>query len=79
MSEQQNLEIVHNVYAAFGRGDLAAILAQLDPEVSWRTPGPADVPTSGLRHGVAEVREFFALLLNTFDMQEFRPADPGAG
>lgn len=75
MSEQQNLEIVRDVYAAFGRADLESILARLDPEVSWRTPGPADVPTAGLRHGVAEVREFFGLLLNTFDMQEFRPAD----
>jgi ketosteroid isomerase-like protein len=34
MSEKQNLEIVRNVYAAFGRGDLAGILAQLDPHVS---------------------------------------------
>jgi len=75
MSEKQNLEIVRNVYAAFGRGDLGGILAQLDPHVSWRTPGPADVPTAGLRHGVAEVGEFFTLLLNTFDMQEFLPAN----
>jgi uncharacterized protein len=33
------------------------------------------VSTAGLRHGVAEVGEFFTLLLNTFDMQEFLPAN----
>jgi len=75
MSEPENLEVIRNVYAAFGRGDLEGILARLDPQVSWRTPGPPDLPTAGLRHGVAAVREFFGLLLNTLDIQDFRPVD----
>jgi ketosteroid isomerase-like protein len=75
MTEQENLEVVRNLYAAFGRADLEGILALLDPHVSWRTPGPPDLPTAGLRRGVAEVREFFGLLLTTFDIQDFRPAD----
>ena len=75
MSEQENLAVVHSVYAAFGRGDLNGILALLDPQVSWRTPGAPDLPTGGLRHGVAEVRDFFGLLLSTFDMQDFQPSD----
>jgi ketosteroid isomerase-like protein len=75
MSEQENLEVVCKVYAAFGRADLEGVLARLDPQVSWRTPGPPDLPTAGLRRGVAEVREFFGVLLNTFDVQDFRPVD----
>lgn len=75
MSEQQNLDVVRSIYAAFGSGDLEGILARLDPEVSWRTPGPPDLPSAGLRRGVAEVRDFFGVLQNTFDVQEFRPAD----
>ena len=75
MSEQQNLEIVQNVYAAFGRGDLEGLLAHLDPQVLWRTPGAPDLPTAGVRRGVPAVREFFGLLLNTFDVQDFRPSD----
>ena len=75
MSEPQNLDIVRNVYAAFGRGDLDGVLALLDPQVSWRTPGPKDMPTAGLRRGIPEVREFFGLLLTTFDMQDFRPGE----
>ena len=71
MSEPHNLQVVRNVYAAFGRGDLEGILAPLDSQVSWRTPGPPDLPTAGVRRGVAEVREFFGLLLNTFDIQDF--------
>jgi ketosteroid isomerase-like protein len=75
MSEQQNLEAVRDVYAAFGRADLEGILASLDPQVSWRTPGSPDLPTGGLRRGIDEVREFFGLLLTTFDIQDFRPAE----
>ena len=36
--------------------------------------GP-DLPTAGLRHGLSAVREFFGLLLTTFDIVDFRPAD----
>jgi uncharacterized protein len=75
MSEQQNVEVIRGIYAAFGRGDLEGILGALDPQVSWRTPGPPEIPTAGLRHGVPAVREFFGLLLNTFDIQDFRAAD----
>ena len=75
MNEQQNIDVVRSVYAAFGRGDVEGIVATLDPDVSWRTPGAPDLPTGGLRHGVAAVREFFPLLLNTFDFAEFQPRD----
>ena len=75
MSEQQNLDIVRNVYAAFGRGDVDGVLAPLDPDVSWRTPGAPDLPTGGLRRGIPAVREFFGLLLNTFDIADFHPQD----
>jgi uncharacterized protein len=75
MSEQHNLDVIRSLYAAFGRGDLEAIAAALDPQVSWRTPGAPDLPTAGLRHGVAAVREFFGLLVNTFDIADFQPQD----
>ena len=75
MSEQRNLDVVRGVYAAFGRGDVEGILAALDPQVSWRTPGAPDLPTGGLREGVSAVREFFPLLLNTLDIVDFQPRD----
>jgi len=75
MSEHQNLDVVRRMYAAFGRGDLESIVASLDPQVSWRTPGTPDLPTGGLRHGVPAVREFFGLLLNTLDIADFQPQD----
>ena len=75
MTEPQNLDVVRRLYDAFGRGALEEMLALLDPDVSWRTPGAPDLPTGGLRHGIPAVREFFALLLNTFDFADFTPHD----
>ena len=75
MSEHQHLDVVRSMYAAFGRGDLEGIVAALDPQVSWRTPGAPDLPTGGLRHGISAVREFFGLLLNTLEIADFQPHD----
>lgn len=75
MSEPQNLDAVRSIYAAFGRGDLEGIVALLDPEVSWRTPGAPDLPTAGLHQGIPAVREFFGVLLSTFDIADFQPHD----
>src|SRR5687767_8984377 len=35
MSEE-NVAVVRGIYEAFGRGDIEAVLAALDPEVEWR-------------------------------------------
>ena len=75
MSELQNLDVVRSIYTAFGRGDVEGVLAQLDPEVSWLTPGAPDLPTAGLRKGIPAVREFFGLLVSAFDIADFQPRD----
>ena len=75
MGNEQNLAVVHQIYAAFGRGDLPGMLALLDSEVSWVTPGPSDLPTGGRRTGHAEVMEFFATLVGLLDIVRFTPED----
>ena len=75
MSSEHNLDVVRSVYAAFGRGDIEGILALLDPQVTWRTPGAPDLPTGGLRQGLNAVREFFGLLERTFDVADFQPRE----
>lgn len=75
MSEQQNIDVVRQAYAAFGRGDLDGILALLDPQVAWRTPGPPDLPTAGMHRGVNAVRDFFGKLMETFEIANFEPKD----
>ena len=73
MSEQHNLEVVRKAYEAFGRGDIDGLLAQLDPNVEWRSPGPEDLPTAGQRRGHAAVQEFFQTLAGLVDIQRFEP------
>jgi ketosteroid isomerase-like protein len=73
MSEEQNVDVVRKGYEAFGRGDINGLLAQLDPDVEWRTPGPADLPTAGHRRGHEAVQEFFQTLLGLLDIQRFEP------
>ena len=54
-----NTEIVQDLYAAFRRGDIPAILAQLDENVSWEAEGPAQLLHAGIRKGPKEVVGFF--------------------
>jgi ketosteroid isomerase-like protein len=38
--EQDNLKTIHQVYAAFGEGDIEGVLGMLTDDVRWSTPGP---------------------------------------
>jgi ketosteroid isomerase-like protein len=60
------LETVQHMYAAFGRGDVPAILACLAEDVQWeygeRGPSPAPVPWLQPRRGRDAVIGFFEAL-----------------
>jgi ketosteroid isomerase-like protein len=73
MSEHANVIVVQRAYAAFGAGDLESLLALLDENVTWVTPGPAEMPTAGRRRGRHEVGQFFHALLSAFDIERFAP------
>jgi uncharacterized protein len=75
-----NITIISDLYAAFGRGDLDAMLAPLAGDVSWDADW-ADLasPRTGIgvfapRHGIDGAREFFALL-GTFGVHDFQVLD----
>ncbi len=71
-----NVTIVQGLYAAFGRGDIATIIAGLAPDVDWAVNGPRkDYPLFGTWKGQGEVRKFFDLLAETEDFSEFSPKD----
>ncbi|MDX6580906.1 MAG: uncharacterized protein QOI10_90 [Solirubrobacterales bacterium] len=53
-----NTDVVNEAYAAFGRGDIPALLALLSDEISWE--GTEALPQSGTYHGHDGVGEFFA-------------------
>lgn len=67
------LQKVQEMYAAFGRGDVAFILSALAPDVAWSVDGPAGLPFFGDRKGQAGVASFFQDIGTHLDVQEFRP------
>ena len=54
-----NIEIVNELYAAYRRGDLQAILTALTDDVRWESEGPSEIPFMGIRNGVNETTGFF--------------------
>ena len=66
-------ETVQQMYAAFGRGDVPAILERLAPDVEWEyDASPTEVPWLQPRTGRAGAAEFFASLEN-LEFHRFEP------
>ena len=72
MSENY-VDVVRRAYEAFSRGDIEGVLASLDPDVDWVTPGPADLPIAGRRRGREAVAGFFQTLGSLMDFLAFEP------
>lgn len=73
MSEAVNLETIQSVYAAFGRGDIPALLALIDATVEWNNPGPREVPWAGSFRGHDGVGTFFSAIGASIDFEAFEP------
>jgi ketosteroid isomerase-like protein len=54
------IDPIKQLYAAFGRGDINFILANLTDDVSWEFEAPAVLSWSGIRRGPRETALFFA-------------------
>ena len=65
---------VQDIYAAFGRGDIPAILAHLAENVEWEYDKTADggIPWLVPRQGRAEVPRFFESL-GAVQFEQFQP------
>jgi ketosteroid isomerase-like protein len=67
-----NIDTVNAIYAAFGRGDVPAILSHLADEVAWED-GAVDHGVPWLRPGTgkAHVEAFFGIAGGSFDFKRF--------
>lgn len=71
-----NITLVQDLYAAFGRGDIGAVVGGLTQDIDWQTLGPSqDYPTFGQRKGPAAVRDFFAQVAATEEFSDFSPRE----
>jgi uncharacterized protein len=80
MTNNSNLTaLVQTMYAAFGRGDIPALLARLRPDVEWQinvspaAPGANRVELFRIFRGVAEVGNFFTVLGRELEFHAFTP------
>ncbi len=53
-----NVNVVKNLYAAFSRRDIPAIMGLLSPDVEWGEPANPFNPAAGTRHGHAGFLEW---------------------
>src|SRR5262245_17280173 len=66
-----NVQMIRKAYADFSNGNVAAILAALDPNVEWTVPG--DFPESGTWRGPLAVSRFFEKVAATWNFTSFEP------
>ena len=59
MSEQANVRLIQELYDAFSRGDIPAVLNFLDPQATLHFEGPAAIPWAGDRQGREGWLQFF--------------------
>jgi uncharacterized protein len=69
-----NKKFVQDLYAAFMRGDIQAIVDACAPDVTWGIVGrEQDLPMLGIRSGKAGVAVFFQTMHDIHDITEFEP------
>jgi ketosteroid isomerase-like protein len=66
MNEQENVQVVQKLFAAFGQANIPSALDILAEDVDWQSPvrrsPPSEISWAKPRHGRAEVAKFFAEL-----------------
>lgn len=75
MATPTNIEITQQLFGAFGRGDIPAILDLLDDEVVIEFYGPPAIPYAGTYRGKGEARRFFETVLSSVDIHQFDPEE----
>ena len=74
MSGSENIETIKSVYAAFGRGDVDAILDATSDDVDWASESASNgAPWYGVRKGKAAVGAFFDAFAKAMQVDEFTP------
>jgi uncharacterized protein len=74
MGSDENVKTIQDVYEAFGRGDVQAVLDAVTDDVDWAAEASSTAaPWYGVRHGRDGVASFFEAFGSTMEVREFRP------
>jgi len=69
------LQVVQSAYAAFGRGDVPALLAAMSDDVEWKFVGTQGLPYTGSFRGKEQVAKWFASIPTVDDILAFEPRE----
>jgi ketosteroid isomerase-like protein len=79
MTADTNIKTITQVYEAFGRGDVPAILDAVTDDVDWAAEASsAAAPWYGVRTGRDGVAQFFADFGSAMEVEEFTPVSIAA-
>jgi ketosteroid isomerase-like protein len=79
MSTDPKIETIAQVYEAFGRGDVAAILEAVTDDVDWASDTASKAaPWYGIHHGKDGVMDFFRAFGTEMEVLEFTPVSYAA-
>jgi len=67
MCEEANVRLIQELYDAFSRGDISAVLNSLDPRADLIFEAPTAIPWSGNWHGREGWAKFFEKLAERAD------------
>lgn len=75
MSEQQNVEGVKQIYAAYGQWDIPAILNAMTDDVEHHEPPAGPPPYRGTYRRREEVRAFFQNAADAVEVERFESGE----
>ena len=71
--QEENINVVKNLYAAFGTHDIKAIVELLSPEIEWGEPSNPYNPAGGTRYGHAGFLEWLNIGRQSEDILVLEP------
>lgn len=69
----ENAKVIQDAYAAFGRGDIEAVLKLVADDCDWRGPQTKDIPYSGVYRGNKGAAKFFDGIMSNVKVTAFEP------
>ncbi|MDX2239955.1 MAG: nuclear transport factor 2 family protein [Leptolyngbyaceae cyanobacterium bins.302] len=71
--ESRSLKLVQDTYAAFGQGNIDAVLNALDEDITWTSRYSPDVPFNGVFQGRAGVLDYLGKVNSSVTLLSFNP------
>ena len=73
MSEQANIGLLKQAYAAYDKGDIQTLLGLLAQDIEWELPEVEGIPFTGKRRGLSQAADFFRVMDQVQETREFKP------